>query len=192
VSSNDFKTPLAPALNRLAQQRADDAIQLQGKALPCTVVSRQGQLVTVSFDVTGPFTIPNVTMPIATSQYDWSPIQVGDRGVAQPSSVYLGGVSGQGGGTANFSQPANLSALTFTPVADATWLPPGGNDAFRIVQGPGGAIVQDSSGAALVKVTPTQVTVTVPVGAKIILSSGGAVQAVKLADGSNSMVVEAA
>ena len=67
MSSNDFKTPLAPALNRLAQQRADDAIQLQGKALPCSVVSRQCQLVTVSFDVTGPFTIPNVTMPIATS-----------------------------------------------------------------------------------------------------------------------------
>src|SRR3981189_2805259 len=107
MSDNSRKIPLARSLNTAAMQRAADAIQQLGKALPCKVEEVKGQIATVSFEVANlPFTLPKVKIPIATSKYDWIPIQKGDKGVAQPSDVYLGGISGLGGGTADYPQRA--------------------------------------------------------------------------------------
>lgn len=117
MADNAQKIPFARYLNLSAQKKVLDAIQLLGKALPCRVVSSNGLTVVVKFELANvPFTLPQVTMPIASSQYDRIPLQAGDPGVTLPAAAYLGGVSGLGGGTADLSSPANLSALVFVPI----------------------------------------------------------------------------
>lgn len=146
---NSRKTPLAYGLHDFADQKTDDAIQLLGKALPCHVTKIEGQLVTVAFDAKGPWTLPEVTMPISTNNTDWLPIQVGDRGNAVPGDLYLGGVSGQGGGTADFFKRSNLSTLWFSPVSNKAWTPPGdGNQDDRIISSPKGVLLVGKNGTA--------------------------------------------
>lgn len=155
MADNAQKTPIARSLNLFAERKALDAIQVLGKALPCHVTAVQGQIVTVAFDVDAPFTLPSVTMPIATSVYDWLPVQVGDKGYTAPADAYLGGISGLGGGVASLTQPANLSALVFTPVSNAAWAVPGGDPNMRVVQGPDGVRIQDTTGAVLATFSKT-------------------------------------
>lgn len=163
-ASNARKSPLGLSLNQFAQKKIADAIAQLGGELPCRVIAVAGQIVTVSFEIdSAPFTLPQVSMPIATSVYDWIPVQVGDRGLTSTSDVYLGGVSGLGGGVADLSRPGNLGALMFVPVANAGWLPPaqtGGNadPNVRVVQGPAGVLIQDQAGTVTVRVDPTAKT----------------------------------
>lgn len=156
MADNAQKTPLGLALNRFTQQKVLDAIATLGQALPCEVVSVAGQIVTVAFQISSAtFTLPQVAMPIATSIYDWIPVQRGTLGLTIPASVYLGGVSGLGGGTADLSKPANLSALLFLPVSNSAWVPPTGDQNLRVVQGPDGVAIQDINGTTLLTVTPS-------------------------------------
>lgn len=65
------------SLNKIA-----DAMQMAGKVLPASVVSRAGNMVTVSFllrDI--PFMLPQVTLPLFGPQYIRYPMQpgTGDR-----------------------------------------------------------------------------------------------------------------
>jgi hypothetical protein len=185
VSSNALKTPFAPTITAQALQRVTDVVQQMGKALPCRVISRKGQLVTVAFEVSGPFTLPQVTLPIATSKYDWAPLQAGDTGLAIPADVYLGGVSGLGGGTASHHRRANLATLQFVPTAKKDWTAPGGdaNDKFRVITGPSGAIVQDLAGKTVIKVDGSTVTITVPSGHKVSVTAGGTLYPVETTNG---------
>lgn len=144
MSDNAKKTHLAVALDNIPRQRAADAIQSLGKELPCHVTKIEGQIVTVAFDTTSPFTLPQVTMPINSFQDDWLPIQVGDKGVARTADVYLGGVSGLGTGNANLLRQSNLSMLVFHPATNKAWTPPGGfdqNDRIMQSRGKGVALV---------------------------------------------------
>lgn len=147
---NYTKTPVAESLNRIARQNAATAIQKLGKALPCSVVAVKGQVVKVKFEINSSFTIPQVTIPIATSRYDWLPVQPGDAGVTLPADAYLGGVSGLGGGTANLTPRANLTALVFIPCANAAWTVANPNQ--RVVQGPQGVVIKDTAGNAIIEV----------------------------------------
>lgn len=140
-----LKTPLASSINQVASQQAADAIVQLGRALPCHVVGVEGQVVTVRFDVQGPWTLPQVTMPVATSVYDWLPLRPGDVGVTVSSEVYLGGASGLGGGTATFAPVGNLTGLLFVPVSNAGFLTTFEN--YRVVQGPDGVVVQTLDGS---------------------------------------------
>lgn len=126
MSDNARKTPLAPALRNVASVRAADKVQILGKDLPCKVMKVTGQLVTVSFLVDGVFTLPQVEMAIDTRLEDWYPVQVGTLGVARPSDVYIGGVTGLGGGNADYTQRGNLATLVFHPVSNKAWKPPSG------------------------------------------------------------------
>lgn len=142
--------------NLAGSRRALEAIQNIGRALPCRVTAISGQIVTVAFQLQGtPYTLPEVTMPIATSIYDWLPIQVGDQGYTQAADAYLGGISGLGGGIADLTQPGNLAALVFVPVANSGWSAPGGDSNMRVTQGPDGVLVQDQTGAVLGKFSKT-------------------------------------
>lgn len=155
-ASNARKYPFGLSLNQFASKKIADAIAQLGGQLPCTVVGVQGQIVNVSFDVNAaPFTLPRVSMPIATWVYDWIPVQFGDQGMTVTADVYMGGVSGLGGGAPNLSRPGNLTALVFVPVSNATWLPPANQDPnVRVVQGPNGVQIQDLAGKCLVNVNP--------------------------------------
>lgn len=163
MAGDPQKTPPVQTLNSFAAQKIQDAIQQLGQALPCHVTAINGQIVTVAFDVQSAdpafqATLPTVSLPIATSLYDWIPIQKGDKGYTVPADVNLGGVSGLGGGTATFTQPGNLTALVHTPVSNASWSVPNVNQ--RVVQGPEGVLLRDIPGNSTIDITAGTIVAT--------------------------------
>lgn len=164
------KTPLGRSLNQLAEQRARDAIQQTGKCLPASVVSVSGSIAKVKFEVQGT-TLPEVTIPVASSEYVRLPLQVGDQGLVVSSDAYLGGVSGLGGGTASLQLPANLSALVFIPIGNKGFDPV--SDPNRIVlYGPNGAVLRTKDRTVSVTVSETGVTITAGAFAWIFSTNG--------------------
>lgn len=174
-ANNAQKTPVLRSLNRVAQQRAIDAIQLTGKALPCSVVSRDGAIVTVKFEIDSIFTLPNVRMPIAGSQYIQVPIQSGCKGVAFPADARIGGMSGLGSGTATLAQIANLSALVFFPIGNSSWAAPDDPDKLTL-WGPDGAILRGPSKTGpRVEVTADGVSLIMNDSVQILMTAAGTV-----------------
>lgn len=156
-------------LNTLAVNRANELIQTLGMALPCRVTAVNGAIVTVALEVQSDRPLPLVTLPKAESPWIRMPTQVGDFGVTMPASVYLGGISGLGGGTASMTQPGNLSALIFVPVSNANSPPANTNMAY--VQGPDGATIQTTTGTTSSVVTDTSGT-TVTFGSNTLTVNG--------------------
>lgn len=171
----DFlKTPFGESINDFAIRRASDVIAALGRALPCSVVSvqRPGAIVTVKFELQNiPFTLPQVRMPVLTSEYFRMPIQPGCRGMTVAADALLGGVSGLGGGVADLTQPSNLGALAFAPI---------GNDGFQAVDGnvatvygPGGVTLRTQDGQTQLRLSPGQVVITFAGGGQITITPGG-------------------
>jgi len=160
MSDNSQKTPLAKSLNAFATGKALDAIQLLGKALPASVVSAAGGIVTVTFELQSDFTLPQVTIPLATSQYIRVPLQPGDKGMVIPADARLGGVSGLGDGTATLDQPGNLSALAFVPLANSSWFAVDGS--VLTMYGPKGVTLRNVAGSTSVKLADDSVKLTTP------------------------------
>ncbi|MBU9608638.1 hypothetical protein [Burkholderia multivorans] len=144
MADNYSKLPLQRSLNRMAIARAAQAIEDTGNALPCRVTKVSGAIVTVEFEMQGTWTLPPVTIPKAESPWIRNPTQVGDKGVTMPADAYLGGISGLGGGTADFRRRGNLSALVFVPVSNANSAPDDPNAAQ--VCGPNGMIARTTQG----------------------------------------------
>lgn len=168
-----LKNPLMESMNRVSIQRASDALELQGMALPCHVTAVQGQIVTVAFDVVTDQTLPSVTIPVAASPYFWQPVQIGDKGVTVPADAYLGGVSGLGGGTAQLAQqPANLTALVFVPVANKAATVP--DSAQAVVQGANGVLLRALTGSTKIDITPDGITLSAG-GHEIVIGAAGVV-----------------
>lgn len=169
MTDNAQKTPFGRSLNTVADDAATDAIRTTGRALPASVVARNpnGTIVTVKFEVNSVFTIPNVTVPVLFPEYVRWPIKVGDRGMVIPADAYLGGMSGLGGGVADLSQRANLTALAFAPL---------GNTAFTAdvdqaqvtLYGPNGVTLRDASANTVLTVLPNSVVVTI--GGTVMMS----------------------
>ncbi len=156
--NNAQKTPIAAGLQRMATQRASDAIQLLGRALPASVVSVDGAIVTVKFEITtNLFTLPQVTCPLAGSEYIRLPIQAGCKGVVIPADARLGPVSGLGGKTADLSQPANLAALMFLPIGNKGWEAPTNPNELEL-WGPEGVLIRSPDKQASVEVKNAAVT----------------------------------
>lgn len=117
------KQPLSRTFSNFATQQALNELQKVGLRLPGHVVSVDGAIVTVAFDVEG-ITLPQVTMAAQMSKYMRAPIQAGDLGYATTADAYLGGVTGLGGGTADSTQRGNLSMLVWVPVSNKGWAIP--------------------------------------------------------------------
>jgi hypothetical protein len=152
-----LRTPLAPALTQFAEKIINDAFQLTGKGLPCSVAAVSGSIVTVKFEVNSQFTLPEVTVPLFGPEYIRYPIQVGDKGAVIPFDAYLGGVSGLGGGVADLTQRANLSTLVCLPVGNKIWTSVDPNAVT--LYGPNGVVLRDTSSNSIVTLTPTSITV---------------------------------
>jgi hypothetical protein len=118
-----LKVPLAQTLDNWHDKKTNAAFNLQGKSLPATVAAIDGSIVTVNFEVTSPFTLPQVKCPLFGPEYIRYPVRVGDKGFVVAADARLGGVSGLGGGTADLSQPSNLGALVFFPIGNAKFYP---------------------------------------------------------------------
>jgi hypothetical protein len=163
---NAHKTPLAISNENTPQRKVQDAIALLGKALPAQVVSIDGTgtIVTIQFLVqTSLFTLPNVECGLATSEYQRAPIQKGCKGVVFPADVALGGVTGLGGGVADISLPANLSALMFFPSGNTGF---GATDDPNkyLIYGPDGAIIRTLSKLTIFDINDLTPTITLPAG----------------------------
>jgi len=159
VSGNAQKTAFGRTFNQAAEKKVRDGIQLLGKSLPCSIVEVDGWIVTVKFEVdAAPFTLPNVTVPVATSLYDYIPLREGDPGVVRAADARLGGISGLGGAAPKLSLAANLSTLVFEPIGNKTWPPPD-DPLMRVVQGPNGVIVRDLESESTVTLTAEEIKV---------------------------------
>jgi|SRR5271156_1749661 len=117
------KTPLGESLNALAAKTVATAINQLGKSLPCSVVVDNGNTVTVKFEVTAtPFTLPQVTVPVAMSEFVRFPTPAGTKGLCVPADVYIGNVTGLGSSTpGDLTRRANLSQLIFVPLSNKNW-----------------------------------------------------------------------
>lgn len=149
------------SLNKQAANKARSAIAATGRALPCVVTAVFGSLVTVSFQVqsNNPYTLPELTLPKAESQWMRAPTQVGDAGITVPSDTSIGGINGAGAGVAQINVAyGNLSALIFVPVSSSAFpVSPDANKVF--VNGPAGAILSDAAQTASVTVSANLVTI---------------------------------
>jgi len=162
---NVTKTPFAQTMNTFAQRKVQDNLQQQGQILPCSVVAvlHNCTAVTVAFQVDQSlgYTIPQVTMPVAISQYVRIPIQVGDTGIALSASTRLGGISGLGSGLAPLNTPSNLGALVFMPISNIGW---SSIDSTAVV-------ITSAHGESVVTISDTQVSLVQ--GSTSIVLSGG-------------------
>jgi hypothetical protein len=157
VADNVQKTPFAGSINDFARAKAQDAIQLTGRSLPCSVVQAQGAIVRVKFEVqSSVFTLPNVTVPLFGPEYIRYPIQKGDKGVVFAADAYLGGMSGLGGGVADLTQRANLSTLVFFPIGNKAWTIVDPNAVT--IYGPNGVVFRDTNSASTFTLTPSGMT----------------------------------
>ncbi|EKN3738826.1 TPA: hypothetical protein SK296_004575 [Yersinia enterocolitica] len=159
-------------MNSFVDNKISEAMESAGKVLPVTVISQSGKMVTVSFNLTNiPYTLPQVTIPIFGPQYIRYPMQPGDRGIVIPADTYLGGVSGQGGGTADLTPPANLSALVFLPISNTEWDSVDGQ--VLTLYGPEGVTIRDAGSSTTFLLTPESITIATPTQFKITV--GGTV-----------------
>jgi hypothetical protein len=171
MAENYAKLAIQKNANQLAINRAQQAIQNTGRALPCRVVKVSGATVTVAFELnSAPWTLPQITIPKAESPWIRMPTQVGDKGITMPGDAYLGGVSGLGGGTATLARPGNLSALVFVPVSNKGSAPIDQNAAQ--IEGPNGAIVQTADGTSSAVVNTAGVTLTFETTSLVVNASG--------------------
>lgn len=143
MADNAQKTPLARQLNQLAEKTAHDALQRTGRGLPCSVVSASGSIVTVKFEVSSAFTLPNVTVPMFGPEWIRYPMQAGEPGIVVPVDAHISGLAGLGGGIASLTQPANLSSLVFIPIGNKGWT--GGDPNKTVLYGPDGVILRDKN-----------------------------------------------
>lgn len=160
---NDFehiRRPFQSSLKQVSQTAADQKAWSQSKAWPVIVESVQGSIVTVRLDVTSEWTFPPIQMPLFGPEYIRYPIKKGDAGLAVPSDVSLGKVSGLGANTPpTLDQPPNLSAHVFLPCGNARWTLPIDPQAVEIY-GPNGVILHDTASNSTITVAPGGITIT--------------------------------
>lgn len=159
MAGNAAKLWLQKLQNQNAINRALQVIENKGDALPCRVVAVNGSLVTVAFEVdASPWTLPQITIPKAESRWIRVPTQVGDFGVTIPADVYLGGISGQGGGTAQMVRQGNMTSLLFVPCASKSFPSVNTNQAY--VSGPQGVLLETEDHKSSIQLNESGITLT--------------------------------
>ena len=163
-------------LQAIANRAVHIVMGILGKALPCHITAVNGQIVTVAFDLPqgAPWILPEITLPVASSPYDYEPYQVGDTGFTVPADAYLGGISGLGGGQATWKRPGNLDALVFVPVGKQSFTP--ANPNARIIQGPDGWIAQTTQGDTPCRIVGNQQGITATYGGTVITMQADSMQ----------------
>lgn len=159
--SIDNKLNFASSMNRFTERKIENALQKSGKVLPASVVKQTGNMITVSFELRDiPYVLPQVTIPLFGPQYIRYPMQPGDKGIVIPADTYIGGVSGQGGGIADMTPPANLSALVFLPISNTEWQ--GVDGQVVTVYGPEGVTLRDNGSNTTFLLKPDSIAISTP------------------------------
>lgn len=159
-------------MNNFAENKIADALQMAGKVLPATVVARDGHMITISFLLRNiPYVLPQITIPLFGPEYIRYPMRKGSKGIVIPADTYLGGASGLGGGTADLTPPANLSALVFLPISNTEWQDVDYD--VLTLYGPEGVTLRDSGSNTTFLLTPESITIVTPTQFKVTV--GGTV-----------------
>jgi hypothetical protein len=126
MSGGNFQaTPVVRSLNQIADRAAKRFIQLTGKSLPASLVSINGSIATVKIELTGiGWIIPQITVPLAGSEFVRLPLQAGTKGWVKSADSSLGAMSGLGAATTGYVQPANLQACVFEPIGNVAFAAP--------------------------------------------------------------------
>jgi hypothetical protein len=186
--ANAQKTPLSRTLPAFTKQKAVDELAKRGQALPGTVLSVSGSIVTINFEVTDA-TLNNAIMPVAGAEYIRYPIQKGDKGVAIPTWIYLGAISGLGASAevaATNTLYGNLSSFVWFPIGNKNWtVPPGSSANALTLYGKLTTVLLDSlAGNSSVSLASSGITLTFGSGSITMGSSN-----ITLAFGAMSVVI---
>jgi len=166
-------TPLAFTLPRAMDNRSQELQHITPKFMPCTISAINGELVTVNFEVSSKFTLPKVEIPQAFSAWARLPSQVGDKGYAVPADYYMGGQSGQGGGTADLYPRGNLTNLVFVHNSQVNFpTNPTRNLNAGLSAGPQGWVIKDSGNNCVFTLATTGITITIG-GCTVTITSAG-------------------
>jgi hypothetical protein len=161
-ATNSQKIPLARSLNDFAVSRARSTLSQVGKTLPCSVVSVNGSVVTVKFEVkAGPITMPQVTIPVFGPEYIRYPIKAGDKGMAVSADAYLGQMSGLGDGVADLTPRGSLSMLVFMPIGNKNFSKTDDPSAV-VIYGPNGVVLKETHGDCSLTLNTHGLTAKVP------------------------------
>jgi hypothetical protein len=145
MPSNNQKTPLVDGLNRFVSAKFTDASELEGKALPASVlaVDPTNTIVTVKFEIQSDLKLPGmIQCPVGLPEWIRYPWPQGTPGFVISSDVYLGGMSGLGGGTATWQQLPNLTNIVWFPCGN-TENDPTEDPNKVVIYGPDGVIIRD-------------------------------------------------
>src|SRR5215467_2055248 len=138
---DSHKHPFHYTMNQWSQKRTNTQQEQQAKSIPCHVTKVDKDFIYVAFETQNNiFTPPTVKIPQSWSQYSREPTQKGDKGYAVPSDYYLGGVTGDAGGSTNFYPRGNLTTLSFNGVSHKQ-SPDRDYDQLTHMGGPNGWIV---------------------------------------------------
>jgi hypothetical protein len=139
---DSIKHPFPHRMGIWSTRKTNDSQESQAKSLPCHVVKVEKDFIHVQFETNNSiFTMPTVKMTQGFSRFGREPTQVGDKGYAVPGGYYMGGVSAYAGGNTSFYPRANLSTLSFQPVANLK-APKRDYDQHHETGGPNGWIVK--------------------------------------------------
>lgn len=168
MPSNAQKTPFAESLHRFGDIKSQDWLSRLPQDMPATVTGIVGALVQVSIDGNwSPFSIPQIIVPKSESAYAREPTKIGDKGIVRGVNFYVGGQSGQGGGTANLYPRANLTNAVWEPISQKSFATADPNQ-YTITGGSAGVLIQDAT--AMCKISITSAGMTVTIGGIVILS----------------------
>lgn len=147
--SNAQKTPFSRGMTLYINQLVRKFLDRLAKGRPATLVSLDptGTIATVNFEIAG-VQLPQVTMPVAGSEYIRLPLQPGCKGLCVPSDFYLGAMSGLGSGTADTTPRGTLSTLVFLPIGNKNFAATDDPQAV-VLYGPNGAIIRDTSSVGI-------------------------------------------
>lgn len=175
MPTNAQKTPFVDSVNRLIDEKLRSMQNLLGKSWPASVteVDPSGTIVKIKFEIeTDKFTFPPVQCAVGGFEYIRYPIQVGCFGFTVPADIYLGGVTGLGGGVADLTPVANLGALVFVPLGNKNNDPTDDPQAL-VAYGPNGVILRDSEKRCIFTLTPNGIQITLDGVPLMTFSSDG-------------------
>jgi hypothetical protein len=160
-ADNSLTMPVAFHLPRAIDQRTQDKYQIGSQAIPVSVTKIQGELVQVKSEAQGKFTIPsNMLYPQLFSAWVRQPTQVGDKGWLTPADYYLGGMSGDAGGVANYRNRGNLTPMVFVHISQKSFpTNPTRNLNQVFINGPQGVLMQTTDGNASINIGANNITI---------------------------------
>lgn len=167
--SLDQKLPFGQIMGGFTHDQAESSIKNKGRAWPCYVVSVDGAIVTVKFEIQTNETIPEVTIPVFGPEYIRYPIQVGDKGFAIPADISLRNMSGLGVGIPDFTNPGNLTALVFMPIGNKNWFDVNGQ--YLVMYGPEGVVLSTKNMDCTLTLNSSGITINLN-GGNLTINNG--------------------